>query len=47
MGECLYGSGRDYDNFVCIFVGTGIGSGIVQHGRMYTGLTVPPVRLVI
>ncbi|GHO84501.1 ROK family protein [Dictyobacter formicarum] len=39
MGECLYGSGRDYDNFVCIFVGTGIGSGIVQHGRMYTGLT--------
>ena len=26
-------------NFVCLFVGTGIGSGIVQNGRMYTGLT--------
>lgn len=39
MGESLYGSGRGYNNFVCIFVGTGIGSGIVQNGRMYTGLT--------
>lgn len=39
MGESLYGSGRGYNNFVCLFVGTGIGSGIVQNGRMYTGLT--------
>ena len=39
MGEALYGAGQHYNNFVCIFVGTGIGSGIVQHGRMYTGLT--------
>jgi glucokinase len=39
MGEALFGSGRGYDNFVCLFVGTGIGSGIVQHGQMYTGLT--------
>ena len=39
MGEYLYGSGRGYNNFVCLFVGTGIGSGIVQNGRMYTGLT--------
>jgi len=39
MGESLYGSGHGYNNFVCIFVGTGIGSGIVQHGRMYTGLS--------
>jgi glucokinase len=39
LGEYLYGAGRGYNNFVCIFVGTGIGAGIVQHGRMYTGLT--------
>jgi glucokinase len=39
LGEYLYGSGRGYRNFVCVFVGTGIGSGVVQNGRMYTGLT--------
>src|SRR5215831_10317373 len=39
LGEYLYGSGRGCNNFVCIFVGTGIGSGIVQNGRLYTGLT--------
>lgn len=39
MGESLFGSGRSYENFVCIFIGTGIGSGIVQHGKIYTGLT--------
>jgi glucokinase len=39
LGEFLYGAGQGYTNFVCIFVGTGIGAGIVQNGRMYTGLT--------
>jgi glucokinase len=39
FGEYLHGSGRGYNNFVCIFVGTGIGSGIIQNGRLYTGLT--------
>src|SRR5215469_7638833 len=39
LGEYLYGSGRGINNFVCMFVGTGIGSGIVQNGRLYTGLT--------
>jgi glucokinase len=39
LGEYLYGAGRGYSNFVCIFVGTGIGAGIVQNGRLYTGLT--------
>jgi glucokinase len=39
LGEYLYGAGRGYSNFICVFVGTGIGSGIVQNGRMYTGLT--------
>jgi len=39
LGEYLYGSGQGFDNFVCVFVGTGIGSGIVQNGRVYTGFT--------
>ena len=39
LGEYLFGSGRHYKNFVCVFIGTGIGSGIVQNGRIYTGLT--------
>jgi glucokinase len=39
MGEYLFGAGKGYHNFVCVFVGTGIGAGIVQEGHMYTGLT--------
>ncbi len=39
MGEYIYGAGRGYNNFVCVFIGTGIGSGIVQQGRVYLGLT--------
>ena len=39
LGEYLYGSGRGYATFVVMFVGTGIGSGIVQNGRLYAGLT--------
>src|SRR5438132_7900071 len=39
LGEYLYGAGQGFNNFVCVFVGTGIGSGIVQNGRLYTGLT--------
>src|SRR5215470_292389 len=39
LGEYLYGSGQGLSNFVCVFVGTGIGSGIVQNGRLYAGLT--------
>lgn len=39
LGEYIYGAGQGFSNFVCVFVGTGIGSGIVQNGHMYTGLT--------
>jgi glucokinase len=39
LGEYIHGAGKGYTNFVCVFVGTGIGSGIVQSGHMYTGLT--------
>jgi glucokinase len=37
IGELHYGAGRNSKNFVCIFVGTGIGSGIVRDGKLYRG----------
>src|SRR5215471_2949271 len=39
LGEYLYGSGQGYTTFMCVFVGTGIGGGIVQNGHLYTGLS--------
>jgi glucokinase len=36
-GEWLYGAGRGCDDFVCLFVGTGIGGGIVSGGRILSG----------
>jgi len=36
-GEWLYGAGKDCDNLVCIFIGTGIGSGIVSGGQILEG----------
>lgn len=39
MGEYRYGAGKGYRNFVCVFVGTGIGCGIIQNGQLYTGMT--------
>ncbi|HMW91909.1 MAG TPA: ROK family protein, partial [Candidatus Obscuribacter sp.] len=37
LGELNFGAGRECNNFVCIFVGTGIGSGIVHEGRILRG----------
>jgi glucokinase len=39
LGELRFGAGRDCDDFVCIFVGTGIGSGIVRDGKQNLGAT--------
>ena len=39
IGELTFGSGVGHKNFVCIFVGTGVGSGIVIDGKMFTGFT--------
>jgi glucokinase len=38
-GEQMFGAARGCDDFVCVFVGTGIGSGIVQGGHVYRGAT--------
>ena len=37
IGEAAFGAGRDQPDFVCIFVGTGIGGAIVRGGRLVTG----------
>lgn len=37
LGELQYGAGRGYDDFVCIFVGTGVGSGVVSGGKLRQG----------
>jgi glucokinase len=39
VGEQHYGAARGVDDFVCVFVGTGIGSGMVQAGTAYRGAT--------
>lgn len=36
-GEWLYGAGKGCQDLVCLFVGTGIGGGIVSKGQMLTG----------
>lgn len=38
-GEWLFGSGKGCDDLVCVFIGTGIGGGVVSEGRMLTGST--------
>lgn len=36
-GEWLFGAGNQCDDLVCLFVGTGIGGGIVSGGRVLAG----------
>jgi len=38
-GEWLHGAGKDYDDLICVFAGTGIGGGVVSGGQMLTGCT--------
>lgn len=35
--ESRIGVGRDYDSFVCMFVGSGVGSGVVMGGQVVFG----------
>ena len=39
IGEQKFGAGRNCDDFVCVFVGTGVGSAIVKDGKIITGAT--------
>jgi glucokinase len=36
-GEWLHGAGRGCDDLICLFVGTGIGGGVVSGGQMLSG----------
>lgn len=36
-GEYRFGAGRGCDNLICMYVGTGIGGGIVSEGKLVSG----------
>jgi glucokinase len=36
-GEWRHGAGKGFDDLVCLFVGTGVGGGIVSHGHLLEG----------
>ena len=38
-GEWVHGAGRGIDDIVCLYVGTGIGGGVVSAGRLLSGCT--------
>lgn len=37
LGELKFGAGKGYKDIVCIFIGTGIGSGLVKDGKIHLG----------
>lgn len=37
LGEAVYGAGKDYDNFLCLTYGTGVGGAIVEGKEIYHG----------
>lgn len=39
LGEWVFGAGRGYQNIVCLFIGTGIGGGMVLEGNLVNGCT--------
>lgn len=38
MGEKLYGKGKNYQNFVGLSIGTGLGMGIIINNEIYNGV---------
>lgn len=37
LGESWFGNGQGFDNFICLNVGNGVGSGIILDGKLYRG----------
>ncbi len=37
VGEAIYGAGKEYDDFLCLTYGTGVGGAIIQHKEVYHG----------
>src|SRR5262249_9088612 len=38
-GEAVYGSARGVKDVLCVYVGTGVGGGLVVDGKLYAGAT--------
>ena len=36
-GESFFGNGKNYNNFICLAFGTGLGGGIIINNRIYRG----------
>ena len=39
LGECLFGQGKEVDNLVNLWIGDGIGAGIIINGSLIRGVT--------
>lgn len=39
VGEWVYGAGKGCDDIVCVFVGTGIGGGVISQGKISQGFS--------
>lgn len=39
VGESRFGAGKDCDDFICVFIGTGIGGAIVKNGEIIPGFS--------
>ncbi|MHA0858340.1 ROK family glucokinase [Paenibacillus sp. CMAA1364] len=39
LGEVWSGAGRGVDNCICVTLGTGVGGGIIQSGKIYQGFS--------
>lgn len=38
LGEKIFGKGKDYENFVGLSIGTGVGAGIIINNQLYNGV---------
>ncbi|MBO8168049.1 MAG: ROK family protein [Thermoanaerobacteraceae bacterium] len=45
LGEWWQGSGREMQNLLMVTIGTGIGSGLILDGKLYTGLSGMAVEI--
>lgn len=39
LGSCQFGAGRNFDSFIMVTLGTGVGGAIIYHNRIFRGAT--------
>ena len=39
LGSCQFGAGRQFDSFIMVTLGTGVGGAIIYHNRIFRGST--------